>query len=80
MTMFNLKVNVGENATVSVAFDILFDEDHPYVDYETIEVYYKGINIYDTLDIKDLESIEEQIMDQWQELENQAYEADDGYR
>jgi hypothetical protein len=75
---FALDLSLGESATVCVFFDIITDDGTPYVDFENIEVMYKGVDIVDTLDLNDLASLDKQIMTSWDLIEKQAYEDDDG--
>ena len=71
MTRFSLILNLGENATVSVGFDLLDDEGEPYVDFEGLEVGYRGVDIIDTLDQNDLAYLDTQIMESWDLIEDQ---------
>ena len=68
---FSLVVNLGESAQVTVNFDIISDDGDPYVDFEGIEVWYKGVDIVDTLDLNDLASLDKQIMGSWDLIEDQ---------
>lgn len=74
MTRFSLTLNLGENAKVFVGFDLFNDDGEPYVDFEGLEVWYKGVDIVDTLDFNDLESLEKQIMKSWDLIEDQIRE------
>lgn len=76
MNRFGLDLNLGENAKVTVFFELSSDDGEPYVNFDTIEVMYKGIDIIDTLDIHDLNDIERQIMASWDLIEDQLYEQD----
>lgn len=71
MTRFNLVLNLGESAKVTVGFDLIDDDEDPYVDFEGLEVWYKGVDIVDTLDLNDLASIDKQIMESWDLVEDQ---------
>ena len=71
MNRFSLVVNLGEIAQVTVNFDIISDDGDPYVDFEGIEVWYKGVDIVDTLDLNDLASLDKQIMESWDLIEEQ---------
>jgi len=75
---FSLTLNLGESATVFVCFALITDDGEPYVDFEDLEVWYKGVDIVDTLDLNDLASLDKQIMMSWDLIEKQAYEEDDG--
>ena len=68
---FSLVVNLGESAQVTVNFDIISDDGDPYVDFEGIEVWYKDVDIVDTLDLNDLASLDKQIMGSWDLIEDQ---------
>ena len=74
MNRFSLVVNLGESAQVTVNFDIISDDGDPYVDFEGIEVWYKGVDIVDTLDLNDLASLDKQIMGSWDLIEDQIKE------
>lgn len=74
MNRFSLVVNLGESAQVTVNFDIISDDGDPYVDFEGIEVWYKGVDIVDTLDLNDLASLDKQIMGSWDLIEDQIRE------
>ena len=74
MTRFSLVVNLGESAQVTVNFDIISDDGDPYVDFEGIEVWYKGVDIVDTLDLNDLAYIDKQILESWDLIEDQIKE------
>ncbi len=73
---FSLVLNLGENAKVTVGFDILSDDGDPYVDFESLEVWYKGVDIIDTLDQNDLAYLDTQIMESWDLIEDQIYHDD----
>jgi hypothetical protein len=75
-TRFSLVLNLGENAKVTVGFDLLSDDGAPYVDFETLNVWYKGVDIIDTLDQNDLDSLDKQIMQSWDLIEDQLYHDD----
>lgn len=74
MTRFSLVLNLGENAKVNVGFDLLSDDGEPYVDFEGLEVWYKGVDIVDTLDLNDLAYIDKQILESWDLIEDQIRE------
>lgn len=74
MTRFSLILNLGENAKVTVGFDLLDDDGEPYVDFEGLEVWYKGVDIIDTLDQNDLAYLDTQIMESWDLIEDQMKE------
>lgn len=71
---FSLTLNLGENAKVFVCFSFLHDDGEPYVDFEGLEVWYKGIDIIDTLDQNDLAYLDTQIMESWDLIEDQMKE------
>ena len=73
-TRFELDVNLGENAKVCVSFHLCSDDGDSYVDFEGIEVWYKGVDIVDTLDLNDLASLDKQIMGSWDLIEDQIKE------
>jgi hypothetical protein len=75
-TRFSLVVNLGENAKVSVEFSLLSDDGDSYVDFEGLKVWYKGVDIIDTLDVNDLASLDKQIMKFWDLIEDQIYHDD----
>jgi hypothetical protein len=68
---FSLVVNLGENAKVTVGFDLIDDDGEPYVDFEDLKVWYKGVDIIDTLDVNDLAYLDKQIMQSWDLIEDQ---------
>ena len=74
MTRFSLILNLGENAKVTVGFDLLDDDGEPYVDFEGLEVWYRGVNIIDTLDQNDLAHLDAQIRESWDLIEDQIRE------
>jgi hypothetical protein len=75
-TRFSLVVNLGENAKVSVEFSLLSDDGDSYVDFEGLKVWYKGVDIIDTLDVNDLAYLDKQIMKFWDLIEDQIYHDD----
>lgn len=70
-TRFSLVLNLGESAQVTVGFDLIDDDGEPSVDFGGLQVWYKGVDIVDTLDINDLASINKQIMQSWDLIEDQ---------
>jgi hypothetical protein len=68
---FSLVVNLGENAQVTADFDLIDDNGCPYVDCEGLKVWYKGVDIIDTLDVNDLAYLDKQIMQSWDLIEDQ---------
>ena len=74
MNRFSLILDLGENAEVTVCFNLLDDDGEPYVDFESLEVLYKGVNIVDTLDQNDLAHLDAQIMESWDLIEDQIRE------
>ena len=73
-TRFELDVNLGENAKVCVSFHLCSDDGDSYVDFETLQVWYKGVDIVGTLDVNDLASVDKQIMESWDLIEDQIKE------
>ena len=71
---FSLILDLGENAEVTVGFNLLDDDGEPYVDFESLEVLYKGVNIVGTLDQNDLAHLDAQIMESWDLIEDQIRE------
>jgi hypothetical protein len=41
------------------------------VDFEDLKVWYKGVDIIDTLDVNDLAYLDKQIMQSWDLIEDQ---------
>jgi hypothetical protein len=78
MTTFCLDLSVS-NADVTVFFTIGNDDGDSYVDFEDMQVMYKGVDIFDTLDENDLATLEKQIYSNWDSIENQFYESKDGW-
>ena len=76
MNKFFLDLNLGENAKVSVEFSLMSDDGDSYVDFEDLKVWYKGVDIIDTLDVNDLASLDKQIMKFWDLIEDQIYHDD----
>ena len=74
MTRFSLNLNIGENATATVCFDLESDGDNSGIYWPTLEVWYKGIDIVDTLDQNDLNDIDCQVKRSWDEIEDQIRE------
>ena len=74
MSRFSLNLNIGDAATATVCFDLESDGDDYGINWDTLEVWYKGIDIVDTLDFNDLQSIEKQVKQSWDEIENQIKE------
>lgn len=78
MNRFSLSLNIGENATVLAYFDLEDDGFGSYgINWETLQVMYKGIDIIDTLDQHDLASLDRQVRSSWDEIEQQIYEQND---
>ncbi len=74
--MYQLMLTLGEgSAKVLVVFKMYIYSDDPEIDWDSLEVWYKDVNIVDTLDLNDLESIGKQVNNSWDELERQY----DGY-
>jgi hypothetical protein len=78
MTTFGLDLSVA-NAHVTVFFNLVNDDGDSYVDFEDMQVMYKGVDIFDTLDENDLATLEKQIYSNWDSIENQFYESKDGW-
>lgn len=74
MSRFSLNVNIGENAKVTICFDLESDGEDYGIAWESLEVWYKGVDIVDTLDQHDLESIDRQVKRSWDEIEDQIRE------
>lgn len=74
MSRFSLNLNIGDAATATVCFDFVSDVDDYGIDWDTLEVWYKGVDIADTMDINDLRSIDKQVHQAWDEIENQIKE------
>lgn len=70
--MYQLMLTLGEgSAKVLVVFKMYIYSDDPEIDWDSLEVWYKDVNIVDTLDLNDLESIGKQVNNSWDELERQ---------
>ena len=70
--IYQLMLTLGEgSAKVLVVFKMYIYSDDPEVDWDTLEVWYKNVNIVDTLDLNDLESIDKQVNNSWEALERQ---------
>lgn len=78
MTTFGLDLSVA-NADVTVFFNLVNDDGDSYVDFEDMQVMYKGVDIFDTLDENDLAALEKQIYSNWDLIEDQYYESKDGW-
>lgn len=69
MNSVSILTFLGEDDTeVEVVFNLLYDEDDFEVDFDSLEVLFKGVNIKPTLDSKDLDKIERDIYDKWDEV------------
>lgn len=70
--MYQLMLTLGEGgAEVLAVFKMYIYSDDPEIDWDSLEVWYKDVNIVDTLDLNDLESIGKQVNNSWDELERQ---------
>lgn len=70
--MCQLMLTLGEGgAEVLAVFKMYIYSDGPEIDWDSLEVRYKDVNIVDTLDLNDLESIGKQVNNSWDELERQ---------
>jgi hypothetical protein len=70
--MYQLMLTLGEgSAKVLTVFKMYIYSDDPGIDWDSLEVWYKDVNIVDTLDLNDLESIGKQVNNSWDELERQ---------
>ena len=70
--MYQLMLTLGETgAEVLAVFKMYIHSDDPEIDWDSLEVWYKDVNIVDTLDLNDLESIGKQVNNSWDELERQ---------
>ena len=74
MSRFSLNVNIGENAKVTICFDLESDGEDYGIAWPSLEVWYKGVDIVDTLDQNDLKSIDRQVKRSWDEIEDQIRE------
>ena len=74
MSRFSLNLNIGDAATATVCFDLESDGEDYGIAWSTLEVWYKGIDIVDTLDINDLNDIDRQVKRSWDEIEDQIRE------
>jgi hypothetical protein len=76
--IYQLNLTLGEgDAKVLVSFR-MYGCDYEAIDWESLEVWYKNVNIADTLTADGLESIDKQINNSWYELERQ-YDGYDGW-
>ena len=70
--MYQLMLTLGETgADVLAVFKMYIYEEDPELDWDSLQVWYKDVNIVDTLDLNDLESIGRQVNNSWDELERQ---------
>lgn len=70
--MYQLMLTLGEGgAEVLAVFKMYIYSDDPEIDWDSLEVWYKDVNIIATLDLNDLESIGKQVNNSWDELERQ---------
>ena len=70
--MYQLMLTLGETgAEVLAVFKMYIYSDDPEIDWDSLEVWYKDVNIVATLDLNDLESIGKQVNNSWDELERQ---------
>jgi hypothetical protein len=70
--MYQLMLTLGETgAEVLAVFKMYIYEEDPELDWDSLQVWYKDVNIVDTLDLNDLESIGKQVNNSWDELERQ---------
>ena len=70
--MYQLMLTLGETgAEVLAVFKMYIYEEDPELDWDSLQVWYKDVNIVDTLDLNDLESIGRQVNNSWDELERQ---------
>ena len=70
--MYQLMLTLGEGgAEVLAVFNMYIYSDDPEIDWDSLEVWYKDVNIVATLDLNDLESIGKQVNNSWDELERQ---------
>ena len=74
MSRFSLNLNIGENATATVCFDLESDGEDYGIAWPSLEVWYKGVDIIDTLDQNDLAYLDTQIMESWGLIEDQMKE------
>jgi hypothetical protein len=70
--IYQLMLTLGEgSAKVLVVFKMYIYSDDPEIDWDSLQVWYKDVNIVDTLDLNDLESIGKQVNNSWEALERQ---------
>lgn len=70
--MYQLMLTLGEGgAEVLAVFKMYIYSDDPEIDWDSLEVWYKDVNIVATLDLNDFESIGKQVNNSWDELERQ---------
>jgi hypothetical protein len=70
--IYQLMLTLGEgSAKVLAVFKMYIYSDDPEIDWDSLEVWYKNVNIVDTLDLNDLESIGKQVNNSWEALERQ---------
>lgn len=74
MSRFSLNLNIGEKATATVCFDLESDGENYGITWDSLEVWYKGIDIVDTLDQNDLNDIDRQVKRSWDQIEDQIRE------
>ena len=76
--IYQLTLILGENnAEVLVSFR-MYGYDYDNIDWESLEVWYKNVNIVDTLNAEAFAYLDKQINNSWDELERQ-YDGYDGW-
>jgi hypothetical protein len=76
--IYQLTLILGENnAEVLVSFR-MYGYDYDNIDWESFEVWYKNVNIVDTLNAEAFAYLDKQINNSWDELERQ-YDGYDGW-
>lgn len=69
MNSVSILTFLGEDdAEVEVVFNLLYDEDDFEVDFDSLKVMFKGVDIKPTLDNSALDKIERDIYDKWDEI------------
>lgn len=69
MNSVSILTFLGEDDTeVEVVFNLLYDEDDFEVDFDSLTVMFKGVDIKPVLDNSALDKIERDIYDKWDEI------------
>ena len=76
--IYQLMLTLGENsAEVLVSFR-MYGCDYENIIWDSLEVWYKNVNIIDTLNAEAFDYLDKQINNSWDELERQ-YDGHDGW-